>query len=1104
MHVDQAGKQRGLRQVDRRVSRRRLDLAGGCDPGDPAALDDDGLARAQLTRAHVEQAAGADHGPLRRRRLRCRPGSRSPTSTARAVAATATRAFPSARGAGLAVRAGKERSSRHLSLQGSLGTAEYSRPEYAVSFTRIRCGPGGSAQGGARAPPPRAVRRSLADARRRSRRRLFARRAPSPFRATTCLRACVRGSRGCSTRCRRLGCATVQGQAVCLWPGQLQLDLGRERRHASASTCRPTAPSTCGCPGDAERWPQDVRLDGSPAPVFDTRGHPAPAPAPPAATASRGRFAWSRLPESLSVPPEIGLVDLRLDGQAVPRPRRDEAGLLWLRAGTEAHGEGESLRLQVFRHDPRRHPPLRRDAPRARGRGPRAGDHAPGSAPARHGSRVRLGRPAGAGREGRPARAGARRPLLRERRGARRGPPEGDRRSRRSRPRSPGRRARCGSSPPTRPQRQVELSGPTPIDPSRTELPEEWRALPAFLVEPGASLALKEVRRGEAEPPPDALTLARELWLDPDGRAASVRDHFGGTLRATTRLDLLPPGTLGRIAVDGQDQLVTAQPETKAAGVELRRSALQPRGRLAPRPRRPDPRRRLDDRRRAAPGDPPRPARLEPPRRDRRRPAPRHLDVALDAPRLLLRPDRDPGRPPALRPPARGRSRSRPSSSRHGEPGAPFAVWLSLVAAIALQRVAPAGWIPRLARLWFLASAAVLVVLVVPFARDQVRDALFPQVAEAGGRPAPAADRLPGRCRPEAGVPGGVVGGVVGGVAMNAPAAAATRCKWRKTRSTEASVARRTVEGGRSRPSPSGRSRSAAATPTTSPSSRTRRPSCRPAPAFPAGPGGATRSRGAGPWAATTRCGSSSLSPGMNRLLTLLRLAAARGARLRPAHRPLADAPPPAGDSRPSPRSCSLSSRSPAPARAQSETPSPELLQELQAAPHPPRALRAAVRHDAEPRPADRRQPPPAERRGPRRGRRHVAAPRPRRQLDPGRDPRRRRPRGRGRAARLGLPPPAPRARRPPRRGRGPGAPRRQLHAAVRRPAAARPGRGAGMGRQRPARRRPRRAVDPPHPPPRRPRRRRGRRGPLRPVARGHPHARASASRGPSRHASVA
>ena len=121
--------------------------------------------------------------------------------------------------------------------------------------------------------------------------------------------------------------------------------------------------------------------------------------------------------------------------------------------------------------------------------------------------------------------------------------------------------------------RQVELAGPVAIDPSRTELPEEWRALPAFLVEPGAALALKEVRRGEADPPPDALTLQRELWLDPDGGAASVRDRFTGTLRATTRLDLLPPGTLGRIAVDGQDQLVTSRP-----GDEGRRRRAAPLG----------------------------------------------------------------------------------------------------------------------------------------------------------------------------------------------------------------------------------------------------------------------------------------------------------------------------------------------------------------------------------------------------------------------------------------------------------------------------------------------------------------------------------------------
>jgi hypothetical protein len=561
-----------------------------------------------------------------------------------------------------------------------------------------------------------------------------------------------------------LGCATVQGQAVCLWPGELKLDLGTSGGSFGLDLQADRAVDVR-LPGSAEHWPQDVRLDGSPAPVFDLEGTPRLR-----ASAGRhriaGRFAWARLPESLSVPAEIGLVDLRLDGQSTPRPRRDGAGLVWLRAGAEAVGEGESLRLQVFRRI-RDGIPLFVDtrlelevAGRAReitlpgallpGTVPVA---VAGDLPARiekDALRVQV-------RGGRysvsvEARVEARPKAI----GLPKDPPKDP---------WPSREVWVFAADET--QRQVELSGPTPIDPSRTELPEEWRALPAFLVEAGASLALKEVRRGQAEPPPDALTLARELWLDPDGRGASVRDHFGGTLRATSRLDLLPPGALGRIAVGGQDQLVTADPRTKAAGVELRRSALQ-----------------LEADSRLALGGaipavgwttgveqlqatlhvPPGWSVFGAAGVDRlpgtwtsrwtllgfffvlivtlavhRLFGPRHAVLALAA--LVL---------------------------SHGEPGAPFAIWLSLVAAIALQRVAPAGWIRPLARAWFLASAAVLVVLAAPFARDQVKDALFPQVAGVAAGRGGRLDTAPAR----AGVPGGVVGGVVGGIPQNLPAAA--------------------------------------------------------------------------------------------------------------------------------------------------------------------------------------------------------------------------------------------------------------------------------------------------------------------------------------------
>ena len=61
----------------------------------------------------------------------------------------------------------------------------------------------------------------------------------------------------------------------------------------------------------------------------------------------------------------------------------------------------------------------------------------------------------------------------------------------------------------------------------------------------------------------------------------------------------------------------------------------------------------------------------------------------------------------------------------------------------------------------------MLVVLVVPFARDQVKDALFPQVAEAGaaGRAGASFPTAPAK----ADVPGGVVGGMVGGQPAAAP-----------------------------------------------------------------------------------------------------------------------------------------------------------------------------------------------------------------------------------------------------------------------------------------------------------------------------------------------
>src|SRR5690606_21267615 len=57
--------------------------------------------------------------------------------------------------------------------------------------------------------------------------------------------------------------------------------------------------------------------------------------------------------------------------------------------------------------------------------------------------------------------------------------------------------------------RRVEFSGLVSVDPQQTQLPEAWRAFPAFRARPGDALQLAVTQRGEADRGPDRLSLTR-------------------------------------------------------------------------------------------------------------------------------------------------------------------------------------------------------------------------------------------------------------------------------------------------------------------------------------------------------------------------------------------------------------------------------------------------------------------------------------------------------------------------------------------------------------------------------------------------------------------
>ena len=115
-----------------------------------------------------------------------------------------------------------------------------------------------------------------------------------------------------------LGCPRVQGNAVCVWPGRLRLDLGDSGGRFTLAV-EADRPANLRLPGTPQRWPLEVRLDGVSVPVFEKDDAPR-LRLPAGRHVVTGSFAWARLPESLPVPATVGLVQLTLDGLEVPDP----------------------------------------------------------------------------------------------------------------------------------------------------------------------------------------------------------------------------------------------------------------------------------------------------------------------------------------------------------------------------------------------------------------------------------------------------------------------------------------------------------------------------------------------------------------------------------------------------------------------------------------------------------------------------------------------------------------------------------------------------------------------------------------------------------------
>ncbi len=509
----------------------------------------------------------------------------------------------------------------------------------------------------------------------------------------------------------------------CWWPSRLELDLSGQGGLFEQTTTV-FAPSWVALPGDETHWPQSVSSDGTALPVVPQNGRPC-VRLRPGEYRINGAFVWETLPELMQVPASVGILSITVDGREVDGPDLDLQGRLQLRGKQHDAAGDDATTIVLFRL-------IEDDIPMrittrvlltvsGRSREIRLDDLLPEG-----GTPMRIDSPL-------PARLVPDNGLLVQARPGQwdlqvtvrmQGPVNflttGD--------------GRYGdeiwSFKPFHHLRMVDLSGAPAIEPSRTRMPDAWQRFAAYQVPPGGSLTLTQTRRGDPDPAPDQLALDRSWWLDFDGRGYTVHDRITGTLNRSWHLAMQAPVQLGRIAVDGQDQLITRQNDLP--GVQLRRGHVS-----------------LAADSRIAPASSTLPAvgwdhDFEQVRGVLHLPPGWVLFSAggVDDPSgswlqrwtlldlfltLII----------AL---GAGKVRNRVIGLlalltlvlTFHEPGAPRYVWLHLLAAAALLRYLPDNLFRQVVRLWWAAAVVALLVAALPFMVQQVRTAVYPQLAPVG------------------------------------------------------------------------------------------------------------------------------------------------------------------------------------------------------------------------------------------------------------------------------------------------------------------------------------------------------------------------------------
>jgi hypothetical protein len=516
--------------------------------------------------------------------------------------------------------------------------------------------------------------------------------------------------------------AVDQGDFVCAWPGSLDLSVTADGGHFAQQWTVYADEQWLPLPGDSSYWPDQVTSNGRAIEVVMHAGVPSLLVGSGSYRLA-GSFEWDERPGVLRIPRQSGLVALSVNGQSVARPEFNGNSIFLGERQRETTSQ-DAVSANVYR--------LVED-----------------NVPTRLTTSIRIDVSGGVREElfG-PVLPEGFIPLAINSQLPARLEPDGKLRVQVR----PGRweiillarapevlnAVTLAASDENLPDSEIwsyrsndrlrvtAAEGLPPVDPQQVQVPGHWQALPAFRIEAGQTLEIAERSRGLVATE-NQLSLRRQMWLDFNGDGFTVSDNIAGTMRTGWRLDMELPFALLSATESDQNLLITDGQDADQTGVELRSSSLRV-GAIG----------RADTRKRipvtgwnARFADvtallhlPPGHKLLAAPGADR---APGSwvsqwqlldffllLIITIAAWRLFGR--------------TAGVIALLALAMSFHEFDAPVWLWLNLLVAVALMRVAPEGRLRQSVRAYQVLSAVALVIALVPFIASQLRTAIYPQL----------------------------------------------------------------------------------------------------------------------------------------------------------------------------------------------------------------------------------------------------------------------------------------------------------------------------------------------------------------------------------------